>query len=54
MRQITKDYPIPRRFVTIPNDGEVVKAIEWAGLQKSPIIADADVQKVVQHLKKGR
>jgi hypothetical protein len=29
---------------------EVVKAIEAAGLRKSVIIADADVQKVVQHL----
>jgi hypothetical protein len=29
---------------------EVVKAIEAAGLPMSVIIADADVQKVVQHL----
>ena len=29
---------------------EVVKAMEVAGLPKSVFIADADVQKVVQHL----
>ena len=58
VRQITKGYHIPRRFVTIPKlmahydvtRYEVVKAMEVAGLPKSVIIADADVQKVVQHL----
>jgi len=58
VRQITKGYHIPRRFITIPKlmahydvtRYEVVKAMEAAGLQKSVIIADADVQKVVQHL----
>jgi transcriptional regulator with XRE-family HTH domain len=58
VRQITKGYHIPRRFVTIPklmahydvSWDEVVKAIEAAGLHKAVIIADADVQKVVQHL----
>jgi hypothetical protein len=64
VRQITKDYHIPRRFIAIPKLMahydvtwyEVVKAIEAAGLEKPGqgrtvmIIADADVQKVVQHL----
>jgi hypothetical protein len=67
VRQITKGYQIPRRFVTIPTlmahynvtYFEVVKAIEAVGLQKSGpgrttmIIADADVQKVVRHLKRA-
>jgi hypothetical protein len=58
VRQITKGYHVPRRYITIPTlmahydvtRYEVVKAIEAVGLPKSVIIADATVQKVVQHL----
>jgi hypothetical protein len=58
VRQITKDHHIPRRFITVRKlmahynvtRHEVVKAMEAVGLPKSVIIADADVQKVVQHL----
>jgi hypothetical protein len=58
VRQITKGYHIPRRFITIPKlmahfdvtRDEVVKAMEAAGLPKSVIIADVEVRKVVEHL----